>query len=116
MFSLALIFPDVLWLSLATFILGIFEGFVHNMGIFIFRLRGVSPGWYTAVLMAVYAIWALVVLNHNIDYAGIQWLWAALYFVAGFACLEVSVQKALGNTLEHIKTSVIAFAKQRFGK
>ena len=116
MFSLALIFPDVLWLSLATFILGIFEGFVHNMGIFIFRLRGVSPGWYTAVLMAVYAIWALVVLNHNIDYAGIQWLWAALYFVAGFACLEVSVQKALGNTLEHLKTSVKAFAKQRFGK
>ena len=116
MFSLALIFPDVLWLSLATFILGIFEGFVHNMGIFIFRLRGVSPGWYTAVLMAAYAIWALVVLNRNIDYAGIQWLWAAVYFVAGFACLEVSVQKALGNTLEHIKTSVKAFAKQRFGK
>ena len=116
MFSLALIFPDMLWLSLATFILGIFEGFVHNMGIFVFRLKGVSPGWWTAVGMAIFAIWALVVLNRNIDYAGIQWLWAALYFIAGFICLEVSVQKALGNTLAHIQTSVKAFAKQRFGK
>ena len=114
MFSLALVFPDVLWLSLATFILGIFEGFVHNMGIFVFRLKGVSPGWWTAVGMAIFAIWALVILNRNIAYAGIQWLWAALYFIAGFICLEVSVQKLLGNTLEHIQTSVKAFVQQRF--
>ena len=114
MFSLALIFPDVLWLSLATFILGIFEGFVHNMGIFIFRLRGVSPGWWTAVLMAAYAIWALVVLNHNIDYAGIQWLWTALYFLGTFILLEVWFQHLIGSSLPRFAKSMKAYLKKRF--
>ena len=116
LFSLALIFPDQLWLTFGVLILGIFEGFVHNWGIFMFRLRGVSPGWWTAVGMCVYAIWAIVVINRNIAYDGIQWLWGVLYFIGGFICLEVSVQKLLGNTLEHIKKSAKAFAKERFGK
>ena len=115
-FSLALVFPDQLWLTFGVLILGIFEGFVHNWGIFMFQLKGVSPGWWTAVLMAAYAIWAIVVINRNIDYDCIQWLWGVLYFLGGFACLEVAVQKLMGNTMSKIKTSVRAFARQRFGK
>ena len=60
-FSAALIWPDQLWLTFAVLILGIFEGFVHNMGIFLFQLRGVSPGWWTAMLMCAYSIGAIVV-------------------------------------------------------
>ena len=75
-----------------------------------FQLKGVSPGWWTAVLMAAYAIWSIVVINRNIEYDGIQWLWAVLYFLAGFACFEVAVQKLMGNTLSKIKASVRAFA------
>ena len=116
LFSLALIFPDQLWLTFGALILGLFEGFVHNWGIFMFRLRGVSPGWWTAVLMCAYAIWAIVVINRHIDYDGIQWLWGVLYFIGGFICLEVAVQKLLGNTPSKLKASVKAFAKQRFEK
>ena len=115
-FSLALFFPDQLWMTFAVLILGVFEGFVHNMGIFVFRLKGPSPGWWTAVLMAAYAIWAIVVINRHIEYDSIQWLWAALAFIGTFICLEVSVQALIGNTPEHIKTSVKAFAKQRLGE
>ena len=115
-FSLALVFPDQLWLTFGVLILGIFEGFVHNWGIFMFQLKGVSPGWWTAVLMAAYAIWAIVVINRNIEYDGIQWLWAVFYFLGGFACLELAVQKSTGNTLSKIKASIRAFAQQRFGK
>ncbi|MBR1514509.1 MAG: hypothetical protein IJ622_09495 [Bacteroidales bacterium] len=116
LFSLALIFPNQLWLTFGVLILGLFEGFVHNMGIFLFRLKGVSPGWWTAMLMCAYAIWAIVVINHNVEYDSIQWLWGVLYFIGGFVCLEVAVQKLLGNTLEHIRSSAQRFLKERFGK
>ena len=115
-FSLPLLFPDQLWLTFAVLILGIFEGFVHNMGIFLFLLQGVSPGWYTAVLMAAYSIWAIVVINRDIDYDGIQWLWGALMFLGCFLCLEVLFQKLIGNTLSNIKQSVVRFRKERFGQ
>lgn len=115
-FALALLFPDQLWLTFAVLILGLFEGFVHNMGIFLFRLKGVSPGWWTAMLMCAYSIWAIVVIGRNITYDGIQWLWGALMFLACFICLEVMFQKMIGNTLANIKASVARFRKQRFGR
>ena len=113
-FSAALIWPDQLWLTFAVLILGIFEGFVHNMGIFLFQLRGLSPGWYTAMLMAAYAIWAIVVINRNIDYSGIQWLWGILAFVAGFLCLQLSVHYLMGSTPKKSFAKAKAFLKNRF--
>ena len=115
-FSVALLFPDQLWLTFAELILSLFEGFVHTMGIFIFQLKGVSPGWWTAVFMAAYSIWAIVRINAEVTYDGIQWLWGALMFLACFLCLEVMFQKMIGNTLANIKTSVARFRKERFGK
>ena len=113
-FSLALLFPNQLWLTFAVLILGLFEGFVHNMGIFLFQLRGLSPGWYTAMLMAAYAIWAIVVINRNIDYSGIQWLWGILAFVAGFLCLQLSVHYLMGSTPKKSFAKAKAFLKNRF--
>ena len=115
-FSTALLWPGQLWLTFAVLILGIFEGFVHNMGIFLFRLRGVSPGWWTAMLMCAYSIWAIVVIGCNIAYDGIQWLWGALMFLACFLALEVAFQKLIGNTLANVKASVVRFRKERFNK
>ena len=116
LFSLALLFPNHLWLTFGALVLGIFEGFVHNMGIFLFQLKGVSPGWYTAVLMAAYAIWAIVVINRNIDYPGIQWLWGILWFLFGFMCLEISVHYLMGSTPKKSLGKAKLFLKDRFGK
>ena len=113
-FSLALLFPQVMWMALPVFILGIFEGFVHTMGIFIFRLGKPSPGWYTAILMCAFSIWALVVLNRNVDYAGIQWLWAALFFIGLFIILEAWFQHLIGSSLPHFAKSMKAYLKKRF--
>ncbi|MBO4444940.1 MAG: hypothetical protein J5814_09285 [Bacteroidaceae bacterium] len=112
-FSVALLFPERLWLTFAVLILGLFEGFVHTMGIFVFRLKGVSPGWWTAVLMAAYSIWAIVVINRNIAYDGIQWLWGAGMFIACFLCLEVMFQRLIGNSLPQLVRRMRAFV---FGK
>ena len=113
-FALAMLFPGQLWLTFAVLILGIFEGFVHNMGIFLFRLRGVSPGWWTAMLMCAYSIWAIVLIGRNIAYDGTQWLWGALMFLACFLALEVAFQKLIGNTPAKIRASVTRFLKERF--
>ena len=113
LFSLALLFPNVMWLVFPVFILAIFEGFVHTMGSFIFKLGKPSPGWYTAILMCAFAIWGLVVLNRNVNYPGIQWFWASLYYVGLFVLLETWFQHLIGNSLPHFARSMRAFV---FGK
>lgn len=115
-FSAALLFPGQLWLTLAVIVLGLFEGFVHNVGIFLFRLRGVSPGWWTAMLMAAYCIWAIVVIGRNIDYSGIQWLWGVLAFLGCFLCMEAAFQRLIGNRLSDMPKAMRRFLNQRFGR
>ena len=115
-FSLALLFPEQIWLSFACLVLGIFEGIFHNMGIIIFQLKRVSPGWWTAMLMAAYAVWAIVVINQNIDYSGIQWLWGVLWFIVGFLCLEVSCHYLLGTPPKRSIGKAKEFMRNRFGK
>ena len=114
LFSLALLFPQVMWLVLPIFILGIFEGLVHTMGSIIFKLGKPSPGWYTAILMCAFSIWAMVVLNRNVEYAGIQWLWTALYFLGTFILLEVWFQHLIGSSLPRFAKSMKAYLKKRF--
>ena len=88
------------WLVFPIFILGIFEGLIHTMGIFIFKLGKPSPGWYTAIVMLGFSIWSIVVINQNIDYAPIQWLWTALYYIGSFLLLEVWFQHLLGSNIQ----------------
>ena len=115
-FSAALIWPEKLWLTFAVIILCIFEGFVHNMGIMIFRLRSVTPGWWTAMLMCAYAIWSIVVINSNIEYDRIQWLWGVLCFLGCFLCMEILFQSMLDKPMAERIASVKRFMKERFGK
>ena len=64
-FSLAILFPQQLWLTFGVIILAIFEGYVHNMGIILFRLKGLTPGWWTAIGMAAFGIWGIVVIGRD---------------------------------------------------
>ena len=113
LFVSALSFPNHMWLVLPVFILGIFEGFVHTMGAFIFRLGKPSPGWYTGILMCAYSIWALVVVNCNIEYAGIQWLYAVLLFAGGFALLELWFHHLIGSSLSFFARKMRAYVFEK---
>ena len=115
-FSAALIWPEKLWLTFAVIILCIFEGFVHNWGIVMFQLRSVTPGWWTAMLMSAYAIWSIVVINSNIEYDRIQWLWRVLCFLGCFLCMEILFQSMLDKPMAERIASVKRFMKERFGK
>lgn len=81
-----------------------------------FRLKGVSPGWYTAMLQGIYSIIAIVIISRNIEYDGIQWLWAALFFVGAFVILEFCTLKTTGKPIPEIAGNARAFLKKRFGK
>ncbi len=116
MHTLALLFPGQLWLSFGVFVLALFEMFVHSQGIIIFRLKGVSPGWWTAMLMGILAILGIVLVNRSIDYPGIQWLWGILFFLASFALMEIFTHKALGIDMKTAVPHAKAFLKERFGK
>ena len=106
----------VMWLVFPVLILGIFEMFIHNWGIVLFRLKGVSPGWYTAMVQGIYSIWALILINRSVEYDGIQWLWAALLYVGGFAIMEVFTLRSTGKPIQEIAGNGKAFVKNRFGK
>ena len=116
LFSMGLLFPDTMWLVFPVFILGIFEMVIHNWGIVMFRLRGVSPGWYTAMLQGAWSIYSLVVINRTVEYDGIQWLWAALFYMGMFILLEACTWSTAGKKLPEVIASFRAFAKKRFGK
>ena len=109
LFSLAMFFPSQMWLVLPVFILGIFEGFVHTMGSFIFKTGKPTAGWYTAMLMCAFSIWALVLIGHNVPYDGIQWLYAAIYYVATFLMLEAWFQHLIGSSLPYFARKMKAF-------
>ena len=93
MFSLALLFPNRMWLVFPVFILGIFE-----------------------MVQGIYSIWALVLINRSVEYDGIQWLWAALLFIGGFAIMEVFTLRSTGKPIPEIVGNAKAFVKKRFGK
>ena len=116
LFTLALLFPNRMWLVFPTFILGIFEMFIHNWGIVMFRLKGVTPGWYSAMLQGIWSIFALVLINRTVEYDSIQWLWAAIYYVAFFAVMEMLTWQTTGKPVSSIMANFKNYVKNRFGK
>ena len=63
--------------------------------------------------MCAFSIWAVIYMGRHVEYDGIQWLWAALYYVAMFALLEAWFQHLIGSSLPHFAKSMRAFV---FGK
>ena len=68
------------------------------------------------MLQGIYSIWALVLINRSVVYDGIQWLWAALLFIGGFAIMEVFTLRSTGKPIPEIVVNAKAFVKKRFVK
>ena len=115
-FSLAILFPQQLWLTFGVIILAIFEGYVHNMGIILFCLKGLTPGWWTAIGMAAFGIWGIVTIGREYDYNSIEWLWATLYYIATFLAMEFGFQVLIKTNPKNAVKAFRAFFAERFGK
>ncbi len=96
--ALPFIFQDVIWLSLVPFYLGIFECFVHILGIKIMDMKKpYSPGMITAIIMAIpsfYGIWFLKTQNLVFGY---EWIYALLVFLVGFIIMQQLILRTVLN-------------------
>ncbi|WP_273735190.1 HXXEE domain-containing protein [Mycolicibacterium septicum] len=86
LFLPALFLPAIIWVGMAPMFLALMEFLMHTgMGILQRRRHGFSiynPGLATAIVFAIIAISYIAVTSRGNLIGGIEWLWAAGYFVA----------------------------------
>lgn len=84
------------WLLAVPCFLGIFEAFIHVVGIKLHHMpHPYTPGMVTAVAcMLPISIWLLIEIAPHIQWWG--WLCAALYYIACFALMEILVLRSIG--------------------
>lgn len=90
------LFPRVIWLSLIPVYLGVFESFIHIMGIKIHGMKmPYTPGMITALLMLLPASIGIIVSVRGLTNA-LDWIFAVIAFFVIFALMEMSVWKCFG--------------------
>lgn len=95
-----LVFPDVLWLSLASAYLGIYEAFIHAVGIRIHRTKrpytpGLLTGWVCMLPLAILVIINVATTsNATVD----DWVLGLVYMGVCFAAMQLCTLKAIGLT------------------
>ncbi len=97
-FTVIPFFFDTIWLVvLLPVYLGIFEGFVHMMGIKLFRLKKpYTPGMVTALAELAVGIGCLVYLITNCPVSLWEYLVAIVLYIACFALMQSRLTKLVG--------------------
>ena len=86
------------WLVLPAVFLGLWEGFIHIMGIKIFQQKiPYTPGMVTAEIECVYSIYIVYFLAHNGYAQPIHYLIGALLMVIGFMCMQRGLFHSVGK-------------------
>ena len=86
---LALIFPNALFLSCAVLLLGVFEGFIHIMGIKLAKLeRPYTPGMITGEFFAVFSISCIIFLFVAGRTVLMDWIFGFIWLFATFLIME----------------------------
>lgn len=87
---------EITWIAMVPAILGIFESFIHVVGIKIHRLkRPYSPGMASALLVLLPSAIAIIYFGAS-GMPAWQWLLSAVYYLATFLLMEVCVWSAFG--------------------
>jgi Protein of unknown function with HXXEE motif len=93
-------FPTVGWLFMAPMYLGLFEAFIHTVGIKLTRRpRPYTPGMATALLLLLPI--SIVGIVHAVSIhllAAWEWPVALIYMVAGFAVMQATLLHSVGLT------------------
>ena len=97
--------PGVAWLSAVPAILGIFESFIHIVGIKIHGLkRPYTPGMATAQLCLLPpSIWILSLVGGEL---GVWWAASFAWYLATFILMEVIVWGAFGTNPKKIMANM----------
>ncbi|WP_165251605.1 HXXEE domain-containing protein [Adlercreutzia sp. ZJ304] len=88
-------FNGVHWLALVPAILGIFESFIHIVGIKIHHLKHFySPGMLTALLFLLPP--SIFIIVYAAPGVGWEWVLTFVYYFAVFFCMELAVWGVFG--------------------
>jgi hypothetical protein len=94
---LALIFPNTLFLSCAVLLLGVFEGFIHIMGIKLAKLeKPYTPGMITGELYAVFSISCIIFLIESGMTGLMDWILGFIWIFLTFLIMEFFVWRTAG--------------------
>jgi hypothetical protein len=111
-----LFFPHVIWLAMASMVLGVLEAVAHTAEIKLFRLKHYySPGLATAiVLLLPISIFGITyAVRHDLMQPW-EWVYSLLYMVVGFAIAQGTVVRMSGlkyiEFLKRVRSTL--FAKQ----
>jgi uncharacterized protein with HXXEE motif len=109
-----LFFPTVIWLTMASMLLGVFEAVAHTAEIKLFRLKHYySPGLVTAVflLLPIWIFGVTYAVRHDLMQPW-EWLYSLLYMVVGFAIAQGTVVRMSGmkysDFLKRVKSTFSA--------
>lgn len=109
-------FYEVAWLAMVPAILGIFESFIHVVGIKIHRLkRPYSPGMATALLILLPSAVCIIVFGAQ-GMPAWQWTLSIAYYLAAFLLMEVCVWGAFGISPKELPQKVKGARAYALGK
>ena len=94
--------------------LGIFEAFVHTVGIWIHQLKKpYTPGMASAWLLAAMSIYSICYLNDHTDITGTDYLIGTVLMVVGFALLMCGTFYAANMTLGDVRNNIKKVLKSK---
>lgn len=106
-------FTQIPLLALPAVILGIFEAFIHLVGIKIHNMdKPYTPGLITALLQCVASVFSIILLSDAGLAQGLDYLWGTLIFFICFAAMQRTVIGIFGLGYKDI----IANAKKKLVK
>ena len=103
----ALIFPNALFLSCAVLLLGVFEGFIHIMGIKLAKLeRPYTPGMITGELYALFSISCIIFLIDSGMTGLTDWVLGFIWLFLTFLIMEFFVWRTAGISPKEFPSKV----------
>ena len=97
------------WLVLPAVFLGLWEGFIHIMGIRIFqRKKPYTPGMVTAECECLLSIFVCYYLAHNDLVQPIYFLFGFLLMAAGFMCMQRVLVHSVGRRYRELPSMMRA--------
>ena len=93
----ALIFSNILFFSCAVLLLGVFEGFIHIMGIKLAKLeKPYTPGMITGEFFAVFSILCIIFLIESGITVLMDWIFGFIWLFVTFLIMEFFVWRTAG--------------------
>ena len=106
---LALIFPNTLFLSCAVLLLGVFEGFIHIMGIKFAKLeRPYTPGMITGESFAVFSIISIIFLIESGITGLMDWVFGFIWILVTFLIMEFFIWRTAGISPKEFLSKAIS--------